>query len=365
MTKSGKQFSDSAHLPTRDRLPRQFAPLLFDEWYAIAASRDVDRTLKGITVVGEPLVYYRTQANEPVVLSDRCAHRFYPLSKSHLEGDSIRCGYHGFKYGSDGKCTSIPGSPARPQFGVRRYPAVELGPWLWVWMGDAADADPGHIPLVDPPVDWNGTDGYIFNECNYMLVIENLLDLSHLHFLHGAHVVDESFSVAPPKPLDIEGGVGTIKMVESTRAGLTAVICGEDPERRVRRVEENRFPAPSLADTRVSLSPIERDAEPVRPGKMRILHALTPRDLFTTHQFWSLAVDAPLAISPDDLRRSTEDDVFSQDLEAVAWQMESIMSDHSDKLVEHRSAGDRFAVRMHRILIERGEAEAATRAAST
>src|SRR5271155_3325257 len=111
-------------------------PLIHEAWYVIAASDDVGHELSTITVLNQPLVFFRAEDGSPVVLDDRCAHRRYSLAKSHLKGDTIQCAYHGFTYDRTGACIFAPGVTEELKFGVRQYPAVERGLWLWVWMGD-------------------------------------------------------------------------------------------------------------------------------------------------------------------------------------------------------------------------------------
>jgi phenylpropionate dioxygenase-like ring-hydroxylating dioxygenase large terminal subunit len=139
------------------------------------------------TIIGEPLVLYRQDDGTPVVLQDRCCHRLAPLSMGRREGDNLRCMYHGFKFSPEGRCIEIPGQPKiPPKAVVRRYPAVESGSWLWVWMGDPALADPTQIAptisLKDPA--YRMKAGQLDYDANYILIDDNLLDLSHLSFAH-------------------------------------------------------------------------------------------------------------------------------------------------------------------------------------
>ena len=107
------------------------------------------------TIIDQPIVLYRTTTGGLVALEDRCCHRFAPLSMGRLEGDDLRCMYHGLKFAPDGRCIEIPGQKQIPQSAcVRRYPVELRGSWVWVWMGDPAQADPATIPpslaLDDP-----------------------------------------------------------------------------------------------------------------------------------------------------------------------------------------------------------------------
>jgi vanillate O-demethylase monooxygenase subunit len=157
-------------------------------WYVAAWSHELEAgRLLARTIIDQPLVLYRTNSGEIVALEDRCCHRFAPLSLGRLEGDELRCMYHGLKFAPDGRCTEIPGQKLIPQNArVRRYPAQRRGSWLWVWMGDAAAADPALIPqslALDDPA-YRLQAGEMAYAAHYLLIDDNLLDLSHLSFAH-------------------------------------------------------------------------------------------------------------------------------------------------------------------------------------
>src|SRR3954462_4679144 len=118
-----------------------------NQWYVAAYGREVGRDLLARTVLGEPLVLYRTEAGEVVALADRCVHRRFPLSESRLDGDRVVCGYHGFTYDTSGACVYVPGQKRIPRTArVASYPVVERDALIWVWIGDPALADPQIIP---------------------------------------------------------------------------------------------------------------------------------------------------------------------------------------------------------------------------
>jgi vanillate O-demethylase monooxygenase subunit len=157
-------------------------------WYVAAWSHEIaPGSVKAFTIVDQPLALWRKADGEAVVFEDRCCHRFAPLSLGRVEGDDLRCMYHGMKFASDGRCIEIPGQPQIPKSAcVRRYPALERGGWLWVWMGDAAKADPAQVPQSISLED----KGYVLQAghldyvADYLLIDDNLLDLSHLSFAH-------------------------------------------------------------------------------------------------------------------------------------------------------------------------------------
>jgi vanillate O-demethylase monooxygenase subunit len=157
-------------------------------WYVAAWSHEIAGDgLLARTIMNEPLVLYRTGNGSVVAMEDRCCHRLAPLSLGRREGDDLRCMYHGLKFGPDGRCIEIPGQTTIPDRAVvRGYPVVESGSWIWVWMGEAARADVSQIPstiaATDP--DWQIQMGCLDYAANYQLINDNLLDLSHLAFVH-------------------------------------------------------------------------------------------------------------------------------------------------------------------------------------
>jgi phenylpropionate dioxygenase-like ring-hydroxylating dioxygenase large terminal subunit len=152
----------------------------------------VGRELLARTFLNEPIVLYRKRDGAPVALEDRCCHRQLPLSMGTLVGDDLRCGYHGLRYDASGTCVEIPGQASVPaQARVRAYPLVEKWGWIWIWMGDPARADPGLIPnwwWTDHP-EWAFTrPALIHVACNYQLIADNVLDVTHLAYVHATSI---------------------------------------------------------------------------------------------------------------------------------------------------------------------------------
>ena len=165
-------------------------------WYVAAWSYELEPgELVSRTIINEPLAIYRASDGTLVVMEDRCCHRFAPLSKGRLEGDDLRCMYHGLKFDRTGRCIEIPGQDTIPRTArVRAYPAVERHSWIWVWMGDPAQADERLIPqavgLDDP--DWTLGSGQMDYDANYLLINDNLTDFTHLTYVHA-----NSFGASP------------------------------------------------------------------------------------------------------------------------------------------------------------------------
>ena len=164
---------------------------LRNQWYCAAFGHELKREPLARMFLGEPVVMYRTGDGTPVAFEDRCCHRRAPLSRGKVEGDNLRCGYHGLLYDPAGRAIWAPGQDRLPAGArVRSFPIVEKHGWLWIWMGDPALADPKAAPNYDKydHLEWASYDQLLPVKANYFLVVDNLLDLSHLPFLHAATI---------------------------------------------------------------------------------------------------------------------------------------------------------------------------------
>ena len=157
-------------------------------WYVAGWSSELaPGVLLPRQVVGERLVLFRRADGIAVALEDRCPHRMAPLSAGRLEGASLRCMYHGLQFDAAGSCIRVPGADrVPPRLKARSYPVVENSGWLWVWMGEPANANPNATPKgwgLDSP-QWHLKAGALDYDADYQLIHDNLLDLSHLDYLH-------------------------------------------------------------------------------------------------------------------------------------------------------------------------------------
>ncbi len=157
-------------------------------WYMAGWDHDLaPGTLHAISILAEPLVLFRT-AEGIAAFEDRCPHRAAPLSLGRCEGETLRCLYHGVRFGADGHAVEIPGQDTiPPQLKARTYPAVERHSALWVWMGDPPLADEALIPPFvghrDPA--WALGTGRVDYDAPARLIHDNLLDLTHIAYVHA------------------------------------------------------------------------------------------------------------------------------------------------------------------------------------
>jgi phenylpropionate dioxygenase-like ring-hydroxylating dioxygenase large terminal subunit len=158
-------------------------------WYVAAWSHEIGETnLLARRILGEPLVLFRLENGTVTALVDRCPHRHAPLSKGRLENHQLRCMYHGLLFDGTGRCVEI---PAQDRIGgylkARSFPVIERDKYIWIWMGEAALADPSKIPDAhwQDDAEWRYKPGYIhYPSASYQLIMDNLLDFSHLGFVH-------------------------------------------------------------------------------------------------------------------------------------------------------------------------------------
>lgn len=199
-------------------------------WYPLGFSAEFPvAELQGHKIANRPIVVWRSEQGEVVAFDDRCCHKRFPLSESKLlDSGHLECAYHGLCYDTSGQCVAIPSQPDKaipPQARLRTVPVAEQDGVVWVWPGDAAQAAgkrPPRTPeVVDPGKVAVGSPGPLRVPANYLLLIENLLDISHFYPLHDGNIGDRENSLIP---VELEEGesegyqyVKTIRRVEHYR----------------------------------------------------------------------------------------------------------------------------------------------------
>lgn len=181
-------------------------------WYVAAWSGDVITSKPfAVAILGEAIVIFRSESQRLGALEDRCVHRLAPLSLGRCEGERLRCMYHGLLFDADGRVVEIPGQDVIPaQAKVRNYAVAERHDWIWVWMGDAAEADESLIPpavgISDP--DWVLGHGQMDYAAEARLICDNLCDFSHLTYVHAnSFGASDTWAKNRPKVTPLERGI--------------------------------------------------------------------------------------------------------------------------------------------------------------
>lgn len=312
-------------------------------WYAAAWSHELDaRAMVARKILGKGLLLYRTSDNRVTALRDRCSHRFAPLSLGRREGDCVRCMYHGLVFDADGKCVEEPGRKrVSPNTDVQHFPTVERHKLVWVWTGDAEAADPDLIPDChhhDSP-EWASIPGYSHFSANYKLLLDNLLDFSHLSYVHE-NSLGGSSTIAETRP-----------KVEQTDKGvlLTRWYLAEPAFAPYLKGYE-RFTGPidrwniyhlSTLSNHFSMSSGSAPANTgAREGKYApeamVFHShqlITPEDEQSTHYFWTFGQNfAPEDIGLAQALAERVSGAFKEDRAMIEAQQRTINESGDDEM---------------------------------
>ena len=267
-------------------------------WYAAAYDVEVGRHLLGRTIAGKKLVMYRRADGHPVALEDACWHRLLPLSLGRLEGDEVVCGYHGLVFNDEGVCTHMPSQETiNPSACVHAFPLVERHRFLWVWPGDPALADPATIPDLHwmNAEGWAGDGKMIHVKCDYRLVIDNLMDLTHETFVHGTSIGNRAVAEAPFVATHGDRSATVTRWMEGIEA--PPFWAGQIRHARgyvgaVDRWQIIRFEAPCTVAIDVGVA--EAGTGAPRGDRSRgvngyVINTITPETESTCHYFWAFA----------------------------------------------------------------------------
>lgn len=263
-----------------------------EAWYAAAWDHEIGRNLTPRKICGLDVVMYRRLDGTVAALADACWHRLLPLSMGRLDGDQVVCGYHGLVFDGSGRCTRMPSQETiNPSACVRSYPVVERHRFVWIWTGDPSRADPALVPDLhwnhDP--EWAGDGKLIHVKCDYRLVLDNLMDLTHETFVHSSSIGDRAVAEAP---FEVTHGDRTAT-VSRWMEGITpppfwAAQYGRPGP--VDRWQIIRFEAPATIAIDVGVAEAgtgARDGDRSKGVNGFVLNTITPETERTCHYFWA------------------------------------------------------------------------------
>jgi vanillate O-demethylase monooxygenase subunit len=263
-------------------------------WYAAAWSHEVGRREPlGRTVGSMRVVFWRRADGTITALEDACWHRLLPLSLGWLEGDEVVCRYHGLAFDGQGQCTRMPSQDKlNPQARVRAYPIVERHRFVWIWLGDPARADAALVPDMhwnDDP-DWAGDGQTMFARCNYRLLVDNLMDLTHESFVHATSIGSKHVAETPLTTTH-SGRTVTAKrwMLNVEPPPFWRAQLGKPGN--VDRWQIINFEAPCTIVLDVGVAPAGTGApegDRSQGVNGRVLNTITPETETTCMYFWSL-----------------------------------------------------------------------------
>lgn len=330
--------------------------MLKNHWYVACESAELVASPVGKIVCEEPIVIFRRSDGTASILRNVCPHRQAPLSMGSVKGDSLRCIYHGIEFDGAGRCVHIPSQTViPPKAHIRSFPAVERYGFVWIWPGNPELADESLLPSLPWRDDttWDATlIQYFHVKASHQLMSDNLLDLSHVAFLH-----EKSIGFDP-------------KRLEHDPLEITI----EDKMVRTSRVFKNTFQAPAHKAWRELSGEIDRVqvAEWSPPSSVRILvrnengeeqvdlradHLITP-ETETTHHYY-IAISRNFRVGDEQLTSQLDRDarqVHQEDVDIAEAQQS--MRRWTRGAPDMALKADRAVNASHRILAAMSEAEA-------
>ena len=338
-------------------------PFVYDHWYVAGFKSEFDRNPKAKTLLERSVVFYRSEAGELLAFQNRCLHRSFPLSESKLDGDELVCGYHGIRYDTQGAITRIPCQAQIAERKLRKYPVKEYGDFVFIWMGAEDDPQREEKFIALPFLEGNGfrtISDEIGLESNYLLMLENLNDLTHFAYLHhDSFGFDDDF-------------IALERIVDKTEEGIRCrhIAYVDDPNAAQLPEEVHPLVAGQTLEHwsgGTGVSPgIFKGYGPVfyndKDGNRAsldsyIMHYLTPETRTTSHYWWSISNN--FAVENDEyyeVLKAFAGVGFQEDLWACK-QMQGLLDSDNINFDELVIAGDQAGLLFRKVMLDWVEAE--------
>lgn len=322
-------------------------------WYVAAHAHEVTDQLFARTILGQPLIFWRAAGGTVAALEDRCPHRLVPLSTGKTVGGHVECGYHGLRFDAGGACTHVPGQDSIPSNAcVKTFPVAERHALIWVWLGAAELADESLIPdlhWLDAP-GWTSVTGTLHFNCDYRLINDNLLDLSHETYIHK-HTIGNDAVAASPSVTEIVG-----RRVVRVHREMPDIepppffSLAQGHEARINRWQIAIFMAPGFNMTEVGFHPVGTDRVKEHL-MMRPIHIITPETERSAHYIWAVARNFRLGDARlDEGLIVAIDHTFKEDRELLEIQQKRLDEEGMPKLPQVAVKLDQGPVQGRRLL---------------
>jgi phthalate 4,5-dioxygenase oxygenase subunit len=322
-----------------------------------------------LRLLGEDLVGFRDSEGRVGLLDEHCPHRRASLALGLNAHSGLRCLYHGWKFGVDGRCQDAPTEAGGQKFCARirttAYATHEAGGVIWAYMGP-----PEHKPVF-PDYEWLAMPGThsvpfkILEDCNYAQAVEGTIDSAHAGVLHKSAPWDAAPQLPHEKDL-----VPKLE-VEYTRYGLRyGAVRKFDDQRAHARVTQVVLPFYTF---------IPPDGGGPRKDR-RLVNCFVPRDdVSTWHIQWFFDDTQPIDVQhridegghwlDENFRKlRNKDNWYLQDRESVqdfAGIRGVVTQDHAvsetqgrilDRSKEHLGTSDVAIVAWRRLLLKAARA---------
>jgi vanillate O-demethylase monooxygenase subunit len=312
-------------------------------WYVACTPEEIDEKPLGRKICGENMVFYRGEENRVVALEDFCPHRGAQLSLGFVRDGRLVCGYHGLEMGCKGQTVSMPGQRVGGFPAIRSYPVVERYGFIWVWPGAADQATPDtiqHMDWHDSP-EWAYGGGLYHIGCDYRLMVDNLMDLTHETYVHSTSIGQKEIDETPCKT-EVKGNqVITSRYMDNIQPPpfwkMALRANGLKDDVPVDRWQICRFTPPSNIMIEVGVAHQGHggyDAPSDKKAYSVVVDFITPETETSIWYFWGMArkfkpADKALTASI----REGQGKIFAEDQEMLERQQENLFAHPQRKLL--------------------------------
>ena len=313
-------------------------------WYVACMPEDFQDKPLGRKVCGESMVFYRGAQGQAVALEDFCPHRGAPLSLGFMKDGNLVCGYHGLEMGCEGKTIAMPGQRVRGFPAIRSFPVVERYGFVWVWPGQADKASVDLLPkfdFFDNPA-WAYGGGLYHIACDYRLMVDNLMDLTHETYVHANSIGQKEIDEVPCVTKTEGDHVTTSRFMENITAppfwkmALRGNKLADDVP--VDRWQICHFTPPSHVMIEVGVAHAGHGGYHA-PDNVKaysvVVDFITPETETSIWYFWGMArkfqpQDAALTASI----REGQGKIFSEDLQMLELQQKNLLAHPTRELLK-------------------------------
>jgi phenylpropionate dioxygenase-like ring-hydroxylating dioxygenase large terminal subunit len=260
-------------------------------WYMAGWSEEVGEAGLARRIIDQPVFLFRLEDGSVAALLDRCPHRFSPLSRGTREDDNVVCGYHGLTFSPQGTCVRNPFAeriPAGTQ--VPAFAVVERDGIVWLWGGAPGGADPARIPDFSFAAETphrRVLRGHMTMQANYEYSTDNLLDLSHIEYVHKHSLGGDGVIFAGEHSIEVVGETLHSNWLARDIPPPSVAYGRYPPNARVDHWLDMRWNAPASMRLMIGACP---HGEPRNAGfELPQAHILTPASEHETHYFWASA----------------------------------------------------------------------------
>ena len=317
---------------------------LKNAWYVAGMPEDFQDKPLGRKICGESMVFYRGAQGHAVALEDFCPHRGAPLSLGFVKDGNLVCGYHGLEMGCEGKTIAMPGQRVRGFPAIRSFPVVERYGFVWVWPGQANKASEDLIPkfeFFDNP-QWAYGGGLYHIACDYRLMVDNLMDLTHETYVHASSIGQKEIDEVPCVTKTEGDHVTTSRFMENITAppfwkmALRGNKLADDVP--VDRWQICHFTPPSHVMIEVGVAHAGHGGYHA-PDKVKaysvVVDFITPETETSIWYFWGMArkfqpQDAALTASI----REGQGKIFAEDLQMLELQQKNLLAHPTRELLK-------------------------------